>query len=629
MAFENEKVVEIKSCKLCQASFDITDKDLEFYEKVSPTFWWKKYIIPSPTLCPICREQRRFSARNERHLYKRKCDGTGNDILSIYSPDKKCTVYASDYWWSDAWDPLTYGRDFDFSRPFFEQFHELVLQVPLLNLLWANNHNSEYINLTADCKNCYIVMESSNDEDCYYGYWLQQSKNCCDCSFIHQCENSYEIQNCFNCYNLLYSNNCEDCSDSWYINDCKGCKNCFFCVNLVNQEYCILNKQYSKEEYMKIKENIFLNFKQSTQIYITEFDQLSKDALKKYAHVEKIENSTGDYLKNVKNCINCFHSYDAEDCKYGKHTFRNAKDVMDADTVGRDAHQMYEVINSGISVANNLFVAVCWNSHHLMYCFHCFNAEYLFWCVGLTNKKYCIFNKQYTQQEYEILVPKLIEHMNLTPYPSPLGEMGIIEFGEFFPSSISLFGYNETDAMDYYPITREDALCHSGLDPESIGGNNVYTQQDPETSSGWQDQKSPLDREGYPQGVESFKCWPIFNWSDYVAPFVKVEKIIPASKLPERIEDIPDDILNWSIECEATWRPYRIIKQELEFYRFHKLPIPRKHPDVRHSERLHRRNPWKLYDGTCSTCWCSYKTTFLPDQKNVVCETCFNKVIYW
>ena len=37
-----EKTVETKKCKQCNISFDITDKDLEFYEKVSPIFEWKK-----------------------------------------------------------------------------------------------------------------------------------------------------------------------------------------------------------------------------------------------------------------------------------------------------------------------------------------------------------------------------------------------------------------------------------------------------------------------------------------------------------------------------------------------------------------------------------------------------------
>jgi len=112
----DEKVVETKTCKHCGASFDITDKDLEFYEKVSPVFPEEKppgcshpgvkcengkikYLIPSPTLCPECREQRRISFANVRNLYKRKCDATGENIISMYSPDKKYSVYKQDFWW--------------------------------------------------------------------------------------------------------------------------------------------------------------------------------------------------------------------------------------------------------------------------------------------------------------------------------------------------------------------------------------------------------------------------------------------------------------------------------------------------------------------------------------------------
>jgi Zn ribbon nucleic-acid-binding protein len=72
----NEKIIQVKSCKNCNSSFEITDKDLEFYEKVSPSFNGKKYLIPSPTFCPDCRQQRRLTFRNERKLYKRKCDAT-------------------------------------------------------------------------------------------------------------------------------------------------------------------------------------------------------------------------------------------------------------------------------------------------------------------------------------------------------------------------------------------------------------------------------------------------------------------------------------------------------------------------------------------------------------------------
>jgi Zn ribbon nucleic-acid-binding protein len=59
-------------------------------------------------LCPDCRQQRRLAFRNERNLYKRKCDATGKNIISIYSPDKNIKVYNQDFWWSDKWNTMDY-----------------------------------------------------------------------------------------------------------------------------------------------------------------------------------------------------------------------------------------------------------------------------------------------------------------------------------------------------------------------------------------------------------------------------------------------------------------------------------------------------------------------------------------
>jgi hypothetical protein len=132
---QQEKIIESKLCKHCNSKFEITDKDLEFYNKISPNFNGEIFQITTPTLCPDCREQRRLSFRNERKLYKRKCDATGKDIISIYSPDKQYKVYHQDYWWSDKWNVLNYGKDFDFNRSFFEQFNELLENVPKQNVI--------------------------------------------------------------------------------------------------------------------------------------------------------------------------------------------------------------------------------------------------------------------------------------------------------------------------------------------------------------------------------------------------------------------------------------------------------------------------------------------------------------
>lgn len=77
---------------------------------------------------------------------------------------------------------------------------------------------------------------------------------------------------------------------------------------------------------------------------------------------------------------------------------------------------------------------------------------------------------------------------------------------------------------------------------------------------------------------------------------------IDAHTLPDNIRMVEDDILDKVILCEETRKPFRIIKQELDFYRKHRLPVPRKHPDIRHLERMQLRNPRKLRKRTCAKC---------------------------
>ena len=104
---------EIKNCQNCKKDFVIEPDDFGFYEKIK---------VPPPTFCPECRLLRRMIATNERVLYKRKCDLTGKDIFSMYDEKATFPVYETDAWYSDAWDPYSYGMDYDENRPFFDQF---------------------------------------------------------------------------------------------------------------------------------------------------------------------------------------------------------------------------------------------------------------------------------------------------------------------------------------------------------------------------------------------------------------------------------------------------------------------------------------------------------------------------
>ncbi len=551
-----EKTKQTKTCKHCNSNFEITDKDLEFYDKISPIFEDKKYSIPTPTLCPNCRQQRRLSFRNERNLYKRDCDASGKSIISIYSPDKDLKVYNQEEWWSDSWNSLNYWMNFDYSKTFFSQYKELLERIPKVSIINKNSINSPYTNLCANNNNCYLLIESSDNENCSYSYWLQESRDCIDCSFSSKCELCYNIDNCFSCYKLFNSRNCINCDSSEYLENCTNCSYCYNSKNLNWKKYFIENKRYSKEDYFsKLEKKLLIK-----RIILPN----------KNLNIKASENCTWDYILNSRNCFECYHAQDTEDSKYSVHILRNAKNIYDSDTIWLNTELIYESINTAIYSFNALFCNRCWTVNNCIYCDNCDNSSNLFWCVWLKNKQYCILNQQYTKEEYNKLVPQIIEYMKKT-----------WEWWEFFPSSISSFWYNETVAQEYFSINKEEA------------------------KNKW------------------------FKWSDYESPKPNVEKIIPAEKLPDNIEDIPDDILNWAIKCEVTQKPFRIIKQELEFYRKHNLPIPKKHPDQRHLERIQLRNPRKLFNRKCDKCWIEMKTTYASDRKEIVyCEKCYEKEVY-
>ena len=546
--------MEVKKCLVCKCWFNITDKDIEFYEKVSPIFNWKKYSIPSPRLCSDCRQQRRLSFRNERSLYKRKCDATGEDIISLYKPTSKYTVYNSDFWWSDQWDAKDYARNINIKESFLKQFNELMEIVPQLWMIHINSYNSDFTSFTLNSNNCYTCSWVVNSEDCLYSQFLKWCNNVLDSLMVYnseQCYQGIDSHNCYGCNNFIRSTDCKNC---YFISDCIECENCIDCSNLIWKKYYYKNEYVGKEKIEEIIRKWVHKEENTSEFY-------------KYANIQQSENCTWDAILSSKNCSHCFDIIDVEDSKYVYFT-PHGRDSYDCTyTSPTWVEYCYEVCSS---MWNNFYTTFrCWEWYKNFYSVWCDNCENIFWCTGLRNQKYCILNKQYTKEEYETLVPKIIEKMKED-----------WEWWEFFPSSMSPFWYNETVANEYFPLTKTEAL----------------------------------DK------------W--FNWSDYEAPFPKVAKIIPANKLPRDITEIPDDILNWAIECEITKKPFRIIRPELDFYRKYSLPIPKRHPDQRHLDRMSLRNPRKLYERNCDKCSKNIESTYAPERKETVyCESCYNNQI--
>lgn len=435
-----------KTCGNCRIIFEIDDVDLAFYEKVSPIFDGKKSLIGPPSWCPDCRQMRRLTYRNERNFYKRKCDLTGESIISVYPGDFEGKVFSHEAFYGDEWSPLDYGRDFDFSRGFFEQFLELSLDGPRLCTVNMSSENCTYTNHCAYNKNCYMCINVGYSEDLLYttNYCLN-NKDCVDCLAIFYCERCYfcvsvaRSQFCTFLYVCSGLDNCHFCFD------CRHCSDCFGCWNLRQKKYCIFNKQYSKEEYeQKLVELMPKTWAQQVEMFEKWKVLMRDEAVHKCLYHEQCINSTGDYLDNCKNVQDSFYTFMAEDCRYC-YDAGKLKDCYDAtEPFNEELH--YE-LQASFNGYHNIFSVKNLEAKNTIYCQYCIHSQDCFGCAGMNGGQYRIFNKQYTKTEYEELVPRIIEHMRETG-----------EWGEFFSVKDSPYAYNETVAHDYYPRKKEEVL---------------------------------------------------------------------------------------------------------------------------------------------------------------------------
>ncbi|MEI8230468.1 MAG: hypothetical protein WCG83_05040 [Candidatus Peregrinibacteria bacterium] len=586
-----------QSCKQCSVVFEISPEDLKFYDKASPVIAGKKYPLPPPTLCPHCREQRRLAFRNQQTLYKRTCDHCHKPIVSIYSPDKPHKVYCPTDWWSDKWDAIQYGRDYDFTRPFFVQFRELMVQVPHMSVLMSNCQNSDYTNQSYNNRDCYL---SSAIKDCEGAIYCQNSNELTDCMDSSYCFKSQllsEATDTYDSYNCTRVRNCIQCTDSAFLYDCIGCNHCFGCVGLRNKSYQFFNEQLTKEEYERRRMQYPLQQRSISQTIQKQFNEF----ILKYPHLaawmRNCENTTGNNVRNSRNSTHCFDCNDIEDCRYSTWVFQS-KDAVDCYGMG-GSQITYENVGTE-EVKNVLFSFGTSMSYECIHTDLCFSCHHCFGCVGLRNKSYCIFNKQYTEEAYAELVPKIIAHMQSTR-----------EWGEFFPASLAAFAYKESKAQEDFPLAVKEARAQGFHSPVTAFAYN-------ETKA----------FEDFPLTKDVALAWG-FSWKDNVDEPVTVEKIIPGDRLPDNLDDIPDDILNWAIRCSETGRPYRVTKKELAFYRQQSLPVPTVHPDVRSRNRLAARNPRELWKRNCKKCGKPVETTYGPNRAEIIyCEECYLKEMY-
>ena len=549
---------------------------------------------------------RRMAWRNMTHLYQRDCAITGEKVFTLMPSTAPMPIYNRKYYASDAWDPLSYGRDYDFSRSFFEQWKDLFHAVPW-NPFWTfNSVNSDY-SVSAYVKNAYMCFDAGFAEDIAYGVTIHNSKNSIDTINCEWSEFCYFCINTNKSHKTFFSRNCTSCSEVWFSQDCIGCTNCVGCTGLRNKSYYIFNKPYSKEEYKEKLKELRLDSWSGVQASQKQAKEIWEKYPVKYQHSVQAKDCSGDYIYSSTELRNCFFAGNSQNCANCQSIiYGPIKDVIDVTSTGVNVELCYETIDAGDGMSNVLFSFDIGGSTNAEYSTNCHQCNNIFGCVGLRKKNYCIFNKQYSKEEYLELIPKIRKQMDEMPFTDSKGR--VYTYGEFFPPEMSPYSYHETQGQEYFPLTSEKAAAAG------------FHWQEPERKQ---------------RGASK-----------------------SAKSLPDSIQDVEDKILEEVIQCEhaesgnhsenCEWSctsAFRIVPQELQFYRQMNLPLPRACFYCRHFERVSWRNKPALYQRTCmcegkaaksyknigehfhgaSACPNEFETSYAPDRKEIVyCEQCYN-----
>lgn len=563
--------METRNCQNCKTDFAPTDADVLFYAKIG---------VPAPTFCPLCRFQKRMMFRNERVLYKRECGLCKKSVVSIFSPERALTVYCQKCWWSDEWDPNSYGQEYDSSRNFFEQYRELQSRIPMPSLVvdYGTLSNCDYVNHCGHSKDCYLCFNGDFMENTFYATTVSTAKDSMDGMMWNKVELSYELID-GNGSRILYSENCDECIDVQFSKNCVGCISCFGCVNLRKKSYHFFNEPCTKEEYERKVSELGLHSYAAVEAMREKAYAFWLQFPRKAYYGRQNTNSTGDYIYYTKNFHNGYQSVHTEDSAYCQFmTIPKTTDCYDITEWGQNIDLCCDAITVGNQASGIRFSSGTWGSvARIEYSQYVVNgSEDCFGCISLKKKKHCILNKEYSPAEYSELRKKIIEDMKENPYVDEMGRTW--SYGDFFPYDLSPFSYNESQAMQFFPLD-QDAV--------SVGG---------------------------------------FAWTVPQKPNYSVT--LETADIPDSINGVKADISKEILECVSCSKVYKIVPGEFILLKRLVVPVPRKCPDCRHMDRLSRINPPYLYERVCMKCNAPISTSYAPERPEIVyCESCFQNEV--
>jgi len=597
-------IVSIGNCKHCSDEFALYDIEKDALDKQG-----FKY----PDICAKCRFRMLYSYLNDRHLYHREDSLSGDKVVSIYSADYSWDIVEAQKYKDMMVDghALKYGRElwndimWDFKKLYADFLKPSRMVYPWLE-------NSEYASHSGWAKNLYLSFCIFQDcEDIFYSYRIlgacTQMINVVDASESSQVYSSRMIESS---HDISFSSNISDSNTLMFCYNMQSSNNCLFCCNLVNAKYQIWNKQYTKQEYEKISAEISEQIK--TQDWYKQLEEKYREFLKENLiepslNIQNSEAIAGDNIYYSSNSINSFKWIWNQDCV---NTILTWNDRLDKQTglissieSGQHCENVIGCCSFGQQITNLFFMYSATNSTNCYYCMDLADCDECMFSTGLRNKKHCILNKQYSEEQYFEIKEKIITHLKQT-----------WEWGDFLGFDMSLFPYNDTSSYDFwkvnkviYPDGREEIVDVSAKWIVTLKTDDFISEA--VLDLWW---KETIDIK-----------WRTRDKEVNVPDDMNIMKDVPS------IDDISDDILNKALICEKTWRPFRIIPQELEFLRKKWFPIPSTHHEVRIDTLLKQRPVWELHVGNCDKCSKDMLSVFSGEiDYRVYCPECYKNYMF-
>ena len=533
----------------------------------------KMLRVPAPNFCPTGRSRRRFLYMGIFQVFKHQCDVPGHkeSMISTLPPECPFLVYDYKYFIYDEFNAFTFGQDYDSNISPMETLFQLrkIFPMPSLTNRDPSSVNSDYSNGGRNLKNGYYAFGCYGSEDIWYSHMAGSSKEVMDSSFVYKSDHIYNGFHTDNSHKSSFIYFSKDCADSIFLFDCRNCIDCFGCVNMRNVKYCIWNQQVSKEDYenfMGINSPFSRDFLNESK---EKFWQSVKSNPMNASRNTAVKNVTGVLLSNTKNIYDITQSENSEHIRHADGGLSN-KDSMDFLYSGGHSELLYSTTNIGSQSSNVKFSISSKFCTNCEFIFNSKNLDNCFMCFGLQNKSYCILNKQYLPEKYFKILDEIKSDM-----------MKRGEYGDGVEMQFSAMPYNFSLAQISFPLTNEEI--------KKLGG---YIVKEPETNAG-------------------------------------NAQFISTKDLPQVINKVSDDIINFGIKCEVTGRPFRIVESELQFLRKMKLPLPSTHPSLRLQQYLYMAPLGKRHQALCAKCGEAINSLFNPKDGYILyCEKCYQQEVY-